>query len=286
MTSITELLTEPKPELVTMTAAEYHADPCPAPSLASSIGKTLINVSPAHARLEHPRLNPDFASKEEARFDLGSVAHELLLEGETSVSVVEADDWRTKAAQEQRDEARANGRIPLLAKDWDRVEAMRRAALRQLEWFSIDPAPLTGGRPEQTLIWNDNGVWCRARYDWLHDNHSAIDDLKTTAASADPAKWSKTMFNIGADFQAAFYLRGMQKAFGVTPVWRFIVQENYPPYALSIVTLSPEVLANASRRVDDAIRLFGKCLADNHWPGYSRQVSEIPLPSWMLTGAA
>ena len=35
---------------------EYHADPCPAPSLSRSIAKLLVERSPAHAYAAHPRL--------------------------------------------------------------------------------------------------------------------------------------------------------------------------------------------------------------------------------------
>lgn len=267
--------------LVSMPAAEYHADPCQVPSLSSSIVKTLLSKSPAHARYEHPRLNPAFVVVEEAKFDVGTVAHELLLEGEAAVAVLDFPNWATNAAKEARDEARAAGQTPLLAKDWDRVEAMANAARRQLEMFDLDPAPFTNGLPEQALLWEESdGVWCRARFDWIHDDLSAVDDLKTTGASAEPGSWAKTMFGIGGDIQAAFYLRGLRKALDADPVWRFVVQENYPPYALSVVTLSLEVLANAEMKVDHAISLWSSCIRDNVWPGYTREPGTIELPGW------
>lgn len=271
--------------LITMPADEYHADPCEVPSLSSSIARMMLGNSPAHARIAHPKLNPNFQQSSDDKFDLGTVAHELLLEGDTNVCVIEADDWRKKETQEQKAAAREAGKTPLLAKDWVRVEAMMVAARRQLDDVDADPAPLTEGLPEQTLIWNDGEAVCRARFDWIHHDLSAVDDLKTTSASADPAKWQRTMFQIGADFQAAFYLRGLRKALGVEPVWRFVVQENYPPYALSVVTLSPDVLAHAARRVDEAIELWERCLRSNHWPSYTRATTTIELPSWMQTGA-
>ena len=289
MKSLDSILPEPPAVtsgLVTMPAAEYHADPCDTPSLSSSIIKLLVNATPAHARLEHPRLNPNYQEANEERFDLGTVAHELLLEGATDVCVIDAPDWRTRAAQEQRDQARLNGQTPLLVKDWERVDAMVVAARRQLEMYDEDPALLTDGLPEQTLLWQEGGVWCRARYDWIRTDLRAVDDLKTTAASADPRKWGRTMLTIGADLQAAFYLRGLKKAFDAEPVWRFIVQETFKPYALSVVTLSDDLLAHANRRVDQAIELWKRCLDDNHWPGYSRNPQVIDLPPWMTGTAA
>lgn len=270
--------------LVAMTAEQYHADPCERPSLSSSIAKELCNGTPAHARLKHPRLNPDFRREDKTAFDIGTVAHQLILEGDANVEIIDGQDWRTKAAQEARDAARDAGKTPLLAKEWEQVEALVNAARRQLEMFDCDPAPFTDGKPEQALIWDDDGVTCRALFDWPHNDHTAIDDLKTTGTSADPNTWArKTLYTIGADIQAAFYLRGYKKAFGLEPTWRFIVVETTPPYALSIVTPSPDVLTLAGRKVEHAIATWRKCLAENHWPAYTRQVSVAELPSWVET---
>jgi len=283
MSALDDILPAPLTEtggLVEMAAAEYHADPCPDPSLSSSVAKILLDQSPAHARVAHPRLNPNFEPDNDTKFDLGTVAHEILLEGESAVWIVDHDDWRSNAAKEIRDKARAAGRTPLLAKDWVRVEAMANAARRQLEMLDLDPPPITDGHPELCLTWMDEGIWCRARFDWLHDDLSTVDDLKTTGASAYPQAWAKTMFGFGGDFQAAFYLRGLRKALGADAKWRFIVQEDYPPYALSIVTLSAEVLAFAAERVDIAIRRWAECIADQHWPAYTREPVMLELPSW------
>lgn len=274
----------PRPDvMLQMSADEYHADPSDPPSLSSSIAKILCTGVPAQARIAHPKLNPAFERSEEEKFDIGTVAHALVLQGEQIVEVIEATDWRTNAAKEAREAAREAGRVPLLTKDWERVEAMVGATRRQLEMIPAEPALFVDGRPEQTLIWQDEGVTCRARYDWLHDDLSAVDDFKTTGRSADPKEWGRIMFGFGADIQAAFYLRGLEKTLGVTPLWRFVVQENFPPYALSVVTLSEDVLSLARKKVSYAIALWRKCLADNNWPAYTREVSEIPLPAWEET---
>lgn len=278
MTSILDTL--PEPGLLTIGEAEYHADPCPSPSLSSGVAKLLCSATPAHARIAHPKLNPAFEPTNKSSFDLGTAAHQLLLQGVEDVVIVEADNWMTKAAKEQRDAAYAAGRTPLLAKDWGRVQAMADAAVRQLEGFDLDPMPLTNGKPEQTLLWEEDGVWCRARYDWLHNNMATIDDLKTTAASADPRAWQRTMFGIGGDVQAAFYSRGIQRTFGVTPLFRFVVQEVKPPFALSIVTPSDAVMVQADEKVEHAISLWRECLRTNSWPAYSRELATVELPSW------
>src|ERR1700677_1036911 len=87
-----------------LSAEAYHADPCPTASLSSSIAGILLDQSPSHAWLAHPRLNPNYVRESaDSRFDLGSAAHMMLLEQrEDRIVRVSADDWRTKAAKEAR----------------------------------------------------------------------------------------------------------------------------------------------------------------------------------------
>jgi hypothetical protein len=262
-------------------AETYHLDPCEKPSLSSSIARLLIDRSPAHAKAAHPKLNPQLDRVDEAKFDVGTVAHGLLLQGIELVEVIDAKDWRTKAAQEARDEARANGLIPLLPDQAERVLAMVAAAREQILTHTAQPSLFADGKPEQTLVWeDDHGVVCRVRVDWLHDDYTAIDDLKTTSASADPGKWTRTLYGMGADLQVAMYIRGVERLTGMKPAFRYVVCETYPPHALSVVDLAPAALALAEAKVQKAIDLWAWCLDADSWPGYDRRVASIELPTF------
>ena len=96
-------------------AERYHRDPSDRPALTAGTIKTLLAYSPWHAWHNHPRLNPEWAPTYEAKFDLGTAAHALLLQGEDVAQWIDADDWRTKAARDERDQARKEGKVPLLA---------------------------------------------------------------------------------------------------------------------------------------------------------------------------
>jgi hypothetical protein len=263
-------------------ASAYHADEITdVPTLSASIASILVGRSPAHARAAHPKLNPDLKRVLSEKFDLGTAAHRLFLEGTDAVAVVDAADWRTNAAKDARATARAAGRIPLLPPQAADVAAMVAATSEHLARKNVEPEPFTDGKPEQTLIWGDNqGVVCRARLDWLRDDFTAIDDYKTTSASADPEKWTRTMYGMGCDVQVAFYLRGVEKITGVRPVFRYVVQETYPPYELSVVDLAPSALALAEDKVERAIELWAVCLERGFWPGYSDQVASIEVPTF------
>ena len=268
-----------EPGIYTIPAADYHADPCPTPSLSASIATRLCLASPLHAWHAHPRLNPAAVEAESEAFDLGTAAHALLLQHQKDVVIIQAENYRTSAARDARDQARAAGQIPLLARVWADVLEMATAARAQLDAHTDGGAAMfTDGEPEQTLIWQEDGLWCRARLDWLR--LGAIDDYKSTSASANPETWSRTLFAHGFDLQAAWYLRGLRALTGIDAIFRFAVQETSPPYALSVVGLGPDALLLGEKKCLYALEVWRECLATDHWPGYPTRTAWATLPAW------
>lgn len=263
-----------------MSAADYHNDPAPAPSLTASVANILINQTPAHAYAAHPRLNVHFTREEDDRFSLGTVMHQLLLEGIDAAHVVHADSWRTAAAKEARDEARAHGLVPLLAHQHEEAKRAVEAAQAQIAKLPVQPAVFSDGKPEQTIMWEEDGVWLRARLDWRRDDDRVIDDLKTCGQSAEPRKWQRTLLGIGADVQARFYVRGIKALTGREPDFRFVVVETHPPFAVSVVSLAPSLVALADEKVEYAIRVWRRCIESGEWPAYSGRVAYVEAPAW------
>lgn len=263
--------------------ADYLADPCEGPSVSSSILHLICSRSPRHAWTAHPKLNPEYQRDEDTKFDLGTAAHHVLLEGGRDLVVVAAPDWRTKEAQTRRDAARLAGKMPLLREQWDRVVELSAAIGPQLSQLE-PPRPFSTptGKPEQTLIWQEHGLWCRARPDWLHDDHRTVDDLKTTTV-ANPIVFSRVLFGLGYDIKAAWYQRGMKAVLGVETNVRFIVVETEPPYAVSCVALGPEALALAHKKIDYALGVWRTCLETNVWPGYPTATCYSDVPPWVAS---
>jgi hypothetical protein len=268
-------------------ADDYHADKvAETPTLSASVAKLLCSRSPLHAWTAHPKLNPDFKPVHAEKFDVGQAAHQVLLEGEAIVSVIEAPDWRTNAAKDARDAARAAGLVPLLEAQWAETQAMAAAAQEQLEALDVAPAPFTDGKPEQTIVWEEaGGVICRARLDWLRDDYTVIDDLKTTSRSANPDDFTRSIFSMGYDVQVAAYRRAVATATGDYPDdpavdFRFVVVETTPPYALSVIGLGPAALMIAEKKWAHAVRTWKRCLERDEWPGYPTRVAYAELPAW------
>lgn len=280
------------PGVYAIPAADYHADPCVEPSLSSSIAKMLCLSSALHARHEHPRLNPQAEHEDAEHFDIGTAAHALLLEGGGNIEIINAPDWRTKAAKEARAAARAEGKTPLLARTCEEVIAMVKATRGQLDQHTDGGAAMfTDGEAEQTLVWIEGGdVWCRARLDWLRTDPYAIDDYKSTSASANPDTWARTMFSAGFDLQAAFYLRGLRAITGERlddpAAFRFCVQETFAPYAVSVIALNPDAMMLAEKKCEYAIEKWREARASGDWRGYPRRTAYATLPpqheSWWL----
>jgi hypothetical protein len=151
----------------------------------------------------------------------------------------------------------------------------------QLERLELVPPLFTDGKPEQTLVWEEDGIWLRSRLDWLRDDYAAIDDLKTTTRSARGAKWSRgPLFDHGCEVQAAFYRRAVFATTGYEPTFRWLVVETKPPYALQVIEPGPDVLALGEAKVEKAIAIWRRCLETDTWPAYDTAVYRAELPPW------
>ena len=272
-----------KTGIYNMTDKQYHSDDIhDQPSLSNSIAKILIQQSPQHAWYAHPRLNPDYASDESSRFDLGSAAHAVLLENDyNKIQFIDADDWRSKEAKAQRDLARAKGILPVLKKYEQPLKEMVSIAK-----YKIESSELAGifenGKPEQTLTWQEGDIYCRARLDFLRNDDMVILDYKTTD-SADPETCVRKIGQMGYDIQASFYKRGLVACGGSeNAVFVFLFQEIEPPYACCLIALSNTYIEIADEKVNRAIGLWSECMATNKWPSYSSLIHYAEPPAWIL----
>jgi len=267
-----------------MPASIYHADPCPSPSLSSSIAKVLCSESPRHAWSKHPKLNPNWLPSYKDEFDLGTAFHDSMLEDCSKIVIVDAADWRTNAAKEQREAARAAGKVALLRKHSDKVLAMKKAVLENLGEHEDGRRMFLGGQAEQTLVWQEpefGNIWCRARLDYLRIMPDyEIDDLKTTDLSANPETFSGALFRLGYDIQAAFYLRGLNAIMGHEATFRFTVVETDPPHAVSVLAFGPAALMLAEKKVRYAMETWQRCLETDSWPAYPMRTCYADLPQW------
>jgi hypothetical protein len=270
-----------QPGLYQMSADHYHRDPVPQGSLSSSGARALLPPS-CPAKFRHEQLH---GRPSKPAFDLGHAAHSLVLEGDsTRVVIVDAEDWKTKSAREQRDAAQAAGLVPLLADDWRVVQEMA-AALRAHPIAAALFNP-ERGQPEQSAFWQDetHGVWRRARFDWLPDltpsGRLIVGDYKTTV-SAEPRALAKSAANFGYHQQAAFYLDAVTALdLADEAAFVFVSQEKTAPYLVTAWELDREALDIGRALNEQALAIYAECMATDVWPNYTDDVALISLPAW------
>jgi hypothetical protein len=257
---------------------DYHARP----ELSNTDARRILECPAKYIWLK--------SHQEESKheFDFGHAAHRSLLGAGASIEVCDYDDWRTKDAKTERDEARANGRTPVLAREWATVEAMA-DTLRAHPIVSRLLAP-ERGRAEQSMFWTATDpflateVRLRARLDWLPEVPASgrliVTDYKT-AASAEARAFARSAANYGYHQQAAWYLDGVKALLGVEdPAFVFVVQERTPPYVVNVIELDAYALQIGRERNAAAINRYVECSATGVWPAYSSDVELVALPRW------
>lgn len=269
-----------EPGIYEMDAETYHADPVIGGSLSSTGARRLLPPS-CPALYRHER---DHGTAPKRHYDLGHAAHKLVLGAGPHLEVIDADNYKTKAAQAQRDEAHACGDVPLLRHEYDQVQAMA-AALRanRLAAALFDP---DRGTPEVSLIWHDDptGVMRRARLDWRpyeSRRRLIVPDYKT-CASAEPEAFAKAAYQHGYHQQARWYLDAAQALglAGPDAAFVFVAQEKNPPYLVTVIELDDTALRIGDIRNRRALNLYAECTASGHWPAYHEGVALVALPRW------
>lgn len=252
----------------------YLRDPAPEPSLSKSTILALVNHSPKRAHATHPRFG-NRQSDDSSRGDVGSAVHSLALGGNGVVyAPSEFEDWRKKAAQEFRDGARTEGKIPLL----DR----QRSEITSAAWNSREVIESFGhAKFEVTMIYQYEGVWFRTRPDCLT---SEFDIELKTCEDADIDSWvRRCVEQSGYDVQMGMRWLG-HKLLGEERKMRWLLQEIENDLETVWADVGEELLTVAMRKINYAAKLWRKCLDTELWPGYQSGSTVLPTASalWNL----
>lgn len=288
---------QPRARIIECSEPEYHKDPCATPSLSKSIAKVLVTESALHAWNLHPRFGGeaneddslDSASDDDTDAKKrGKIIHKLLLGKGASVEVIRADSFRTKAAKRQRDEATAEGRVPMLERKYDDLVGAAETIKGNLHAeFGVDLDD-PEGESEVAIEWTEDGVHgpivCRCRMDRVHINRGLIYDVKTIF-SAHPEVCGKQATEHGHDIQDIAYRRALEalkpELAGRTEMI-FLNVEIKPPFAMYPGPLDGELREIGRRRWDRALFLWEECLRTGRWPAYTNRITPIRGTGWAV----
>lgn len=260
-----------EPGLYDISAELYHSDPIPGGSLSSTGARRLADC-PARFKyfLDHPEpYKPEF--------EFGTAAHTVILGNGPELVVVDAKRWDTDETKAKVAAIRAAGNVPLKPEARQRIDDMAEALARDPEASDL----LTPGRgvAEQSLFWEDRGIWRRVRIDWLTPDE--IVDYKT-ARSVNPEHLQKAVHEFGYHQQQEWYRDGTA-ALDLLPreaPFKFICQEKQPPYLVTVAELDFPAAAIGRDLNERALHIYAHCRTTGHWPAYVERTALISLPVW------
>lgn len=265
--------------ILRVTPEQYRADPCAVPSLSSSIAHELVERSPLHAWTIHPRLGGERSPSTKARDD-GSVMHRLILGKGTTIAVIDAPDFRTNRARDLRDQAIAEGKLPVLQDAY----AEKLAIAEKLRERCIELGFALDGESEVAFEFVDgDSVVCRCLMDHVWIEQGRIIDLKKVR-SAKPRDIERLFVEYGYDIQYAAYTRALGKfrpEFEGQVSMTFLFAEIEPPYSVVPVELDDDFREIGFMRWERAVNAWRQCLADGRWPGYTNGPVMISPPRWV-----
>jgi hypothetical protein len=249
-----------------MNDAEYFAL-----EALSASGAKLLKKSPLHYKADRKRQRTPTPA-----MVFGTVVHALALEPHKTPFAVKRLNWASKDGKAEREALEATG-LPILSEaDADRALAIQEALLCDPEVCAL----LNAAEKEQPMIWDQHGVRCKAKADAIAPG--MIVDLKTTI-DAGPREFQRSVATFGYHIQAAHYLDGYAATKGERAKdFVFIAVESQPPHAVALYRLDAVSLEAGRREMKRAAALYRECITTGIWPGYSRNVETLSLPTWAM----
>lgn len=205
--------------------------------------------------------------KESEYLKIGTMVHTWILENHTFNNLymgIPKLDKRTKAGKDAYASylEQANGRELI---DEDLIK----------RYTQIKPYNDT--KNEVTVLFEINGVPCKARFDCLRTKENGVEDIKTIA---NIFKIDRQFADLKYYIQAGFYSEAYKAAFGHYPEFfkfTFISTGDY--FDMVTREISFEYLEYGRIKALENVDNFKYSCENNHWPGL--EMGDIEMPSWM-----
>jgi len=255
----------------------YHARP----ELSSTEARLLLD-SPAKYRWGKD--NPPFIEPS-TKFDIGTAVHAKVLGRGAQTVVLDFPDYRTKEARAAREDARADGLTPILAAEYESINAMSESVLAHPAARQLFGQPADA---EVSVFAEDpfTGIQVRARFDFLptdfrlgEPSRIAV-DLKTTR-DASPRGFARSIADYQYDVQRTWYLDALRWTTGEIAELVFVAVEKTPPYLVGVYQLPSVWTQMGDAKAARARQVYRECSESGIWPGYASDVQLLSPPNWL-----
>jgi hypothetical protein len=256
------------------------------PALSPHVAHVLETESPLHAWTYH-RLLGGMPKPPTDPQTSGTILHNLLLEGGDKIVPLPHADYRKEVAKADRELALANGLLPCLQHKLDEAMVCVERWKERLQELQINGRGFSfdDGDTEVPLEWEEQGVLCHGRPDWLSPSRALIVDWKTTEGSAAPDVCAAKLLRTAGVIQdwayrSAVELENPELAGRVEVI--FLFAQTVEPYAVTPIICGPTMREIGCGRWRRALETWARCLKTNEWPSYTRVPIHVEAPGWML----
>lgn len=234
------------------------------------------------------RLNKDDEQKDTKALYFGRLVHLMLFEPikfDQEFALSPFDSFRTKEAQSWKKAREEAGVTIITEKEFQHAERMV-TSLKESNYASdtnkaritriLDDASLEA---EKVILWEEEGLECKAKFDAYVPSLNVIIDYKTTQSLSDH-KLLNSFFSLGYHVQLAHYSAGVKKAYGLekNPAFLFITQEKDAPYLYDLFSVESEFIERGESVRQDIFKRYKDYLIS----GFTEQeeMRKISLPAW------
>lgn len=252
--------------------------------LSYSVAKTLLNQSPLHAWTNH-RLGGGVDREASEAMTDGKILDRIMFGVGPEIEIIDAGDFKTKAAKELRDMAESLGRMPVLTHRYLAMESMTAVWRARLGDMGI----VLRGQSQVRMEWNSDGVDCSGVIDHLVIDRSSatILDLKTCQDASLKAA-TRSIASYDYDIQHAAYVEAVETLFpelaGRT-AFLFLFCEKFDPFAVSKIELAGTFRQLGRLKWEKAKSVWRECMATGVWPGYPAFAMSAEASGWQINKA-
>lgn len=216
--------------------------------------------------------------------EMGTALHCRVLDGEKAFqsSYIQKPKDINLSTKEGREWKATVGKKKILTtggKDdpWNSVQGMT-DALRKIDWFSGTDKEYIKYN-EVSIYWDWLGVNCKARLDRVLVDEGIVLDLKTTD-SVDATTFQKKVVGLQYDFQAAYYAKAAEIAYGKPFKFIFVAVERKAPYCVDMFEVSPNMMREGLSKNIAALKLLKTCATLDQWPAPEPKINKLDYPRW------